>query len=112
MTPHRPPRPARRGAPWGARRAGRSPHAPWWLLAPSTLAAGIALLPIWYLLVRAGSPARVWDVLGTSATLRLAGRSLLMTGLVTALATVIGVSAAWLVARTDLPGRGDRKSVV
>lgn len=109
MTPHRPLPPARGRASWDwgrvPRGGGRPSRAPWWLAAPSLLAAGIALLPIWYLLARAGSPALVWDVLGTSATLRLAVRSLLMTALVTALATGIGVTAAWLVARTDLPGR-------
>jgi iron(III) transport system permease protein len=83
----------------------RRVRAPWWLVAPAALAAAIALLPVWYLVVRAGSPGAVADVLLTSATLRLTVRSLLLTGLVTVLATAIGVAAAWLLARTDLPGR-------
>jgi iron(III) transport system permease protein len=80
-------------------------RAPWWLVLPAVAAAVIALLPVWYLLVRAGSLSNIWQVLGTSATVELTARSLVLTGLVTVLATVIGVAAAWLVARTDLPGR-------
>ncbi len=78
-------------------------RAPWWLVAPAALAAAIALLPIWYLVVRAGSVAAVGEVLLTEATVRLTARSLLLTGVVTALASAIGVAAAWVLARTDLP---------
>lgn len=101
--PHRPSRRAR--GRWASRRRPGSLRAPWWLVLPAVAAAGIALLPVWYLVVRAGSLADVWQVLATAATLELTVRSLVLTGAVTALATVIGVTAAWLVARTDLPGR-------
>jgi iron(III) transport system permease protein len=80
-------------------------RAPWWLVAPAALAAVVALLPIWYLVARAGSPAAVADVLLTPAAARLTLRSLLLAALVTVLASAIGVAAAWLLARTDLPGR-------
>lgn len=87
------------------RRAGSAARrSPPWLLVPALLAASISLLPVWYLLVRSGSPAAVADVLGTSATVRLTLRSLGLTALVTGAATVIGVAAAWLVARSDVPG--------
>jgi iron(III) transport system permease protein len=47
----------------------------------------------------------VWETLATPATLRLTLRSVGLAALVTTFATVIGVAAAWLVVRTDLPGR-------
>lgn len=87
-------------------RRARGSRAPWWLVVPALAAAAIAVLPIWYLLVRAGSVAAVVETLATPATVRLVLRSLVLTGLVTAAATAIGVAAAWLVARSDLPGRG------
>jgi iron(III) transport system permease protein len=96
---------ARDGRARAGRARSRGQRAPWWLVVPSVVAALIALLPVWYLVVRAGSLAEVWEVLGTVSTLRLTIRSLVLTGLVTVLATAIGVGAAWLVARTDLPGR-------
>ncbi len=88
------------------RRHRRRPQAaPWWLVAPSVLAASIAVLPLWYLLVRTGSLSHALDQLLTPATARLTLRSLVLAATVTALATGIGVVAAWLVARSDLPGR-------
>lgn len=87
----------------GALRAPGRP--PWWLVAPAAVAAVVAVLPLWYLLARAGSPAHVVDLVATTAVLRLTARSLVLTAVVTAAAVVIGVAGAWLVARTDLPGR-------
>ena len=86
-------------------RRARAQRAPWWLVLPAVVAAAVAVLPVWYLVVRAGSWAAVADTLLTPATLRLTLRSLGLTALVTAAATTIGVAAAWLVARTDLPWR-------
>lgn len=88
-----------------ARRAHAAGRPPWWLLLPAVAAAVIALLPIWYLVVRAGSPVQVAQDLLTGSTARLVARSGLLTISVTALAGVIGVATAWLVVRTDLPGR-------
>jgi iron(III) transport system permease protein len=88
----------------GPRRAGAA-RPPWWLVLPALAAAAVAVLPVWYLLDRAGSLANVLDVVATSATVRLTLRSLGLAAVVTALATVIGAAGAWLVARTDLPGR-------
>lgn len=87
------------------RRRRTSDRAPWWLVAPAAFAALVSLLPVWYLLVRAGTPAHVAEELLTAGTARLIARSALLTATVTALATAIGASAAWLVARSDLPGR-------
>jgi iron(III) transport system permease protein len=70
-------------------------------------AAGVALLPLVYLVVRtaaAGWP-RVSDILLRERTLTLVLRSLTLTGLVTAGCLVVGVVLAVLVTRTDLPGR-------
>lgn len=78
---------------------------PWWLTGPAAVAALVAVLPLWYLLARAQSPGQVVDLLATAAVVRLTVRSLLLTATVTAAAVVIGTVGAWLVARTDLPGR-------
>jgi iron(III) transport system permease protein len=64
------------------------------------------LLPLAYLIVRvAGSGDRAWNAFARSSTVEL----LLDTGLlvlaVTAAAIAIGVPLAWLVTRSDLPGR-------
>ncbi len=73
-------------------------------MAPSVVAAVVAVLPIWYLIARTGSVARLVEVLATPATVALTLRSVALAATVTVLAVVIGVAAAWLVARTDLPG--------
>lgn len=71
------------------------------------VAAGVVLLPLVYLVVRASEQG--WE--GISATLlrprtlELTVRSLGMAGFVTVASVVIGVAAAWFVTRTDLPGR-------
>lgn len=88
-----------------ARRSSAPGRPPWWLVAPAVAAAVVALLPLWYLLARAGSVQNVLDQLLTPATARLVARSIGLTATVTAAAVVIGVAGAWLVARTDLPGR-------
>jgi iron(III) transport system permease protein len=70
------------------------------------VAAGLVLLPLAYLVVRAaGGGGKAWSILGRAST----GELLLKTGAlvlaVTAAAVVIGVALAWLVVRTDLAGR-------
>lgn len=94
----------RPGAPTGSPGRARGPRAPWWLVAPSVVAAVVAVLPIWYLIARTGSVTRLVEVLATPATVALTLRSVALAATVTVLAVVIGVAAAWLVARTDLPG--------
>ena len=82
-------------------------RAPLFLTAPSVVVALLALLPLGYLVVRAGEagPERFLDIVLRERTAVLVGRSILLVGLVTLLTVVIGVGLAFLVARTDLPGR-------
>ncbi len=70
-------------------------------------AIGLAvLLPLVYLLIRAGETGhRFWDIAGRDETLHVLWNSAVLTLLVTASSTVIGVVLAWLTVRTDLPGR-------
>jgi len=77
------------------------------LLGPALLAAAVALLPLGYLAVRASEhgPGMVLDVLLRERTLRLVVRSLVLAGSVTACCLVLGVTVAFLVARTRLVGR-------
>lgn len=63
-------------------------------------------LPLVYLVVRAAeADSRSWDLILRSRTVWLVARSLGLTLAVTVSAAVVGVALAWLVARTDLPGR-------
>lgn len=98
--------PARAGV-LGASGRGRR-RIPVMLLAPSLLAAAVAVVPIWYLVDRALEQGwnEVVDELWRRRTFDLVVRSLGLTVAVTAACVVIGVAAAWLVARSDLPGRG------
>jgi iron(III) transport system permease protein len=76
------------------------------LAAVAALVAAAAVLPLAYLLVRAAqADAAAWDVVLDGRTLELVGRTVLLVGLVTVLACVLGVGLAWLVERSDLPGR-------
>jgi iron(III) transport system permease protein len=87
------------------RRPGRRPPAI--LVVPAVVAAGVALLPLLYLGVRAldGGPAELVELLWRERTLRLAVRSLGLAAAVTFASLVVGVSLAWLTTRTRLPGR-------
>lgn len=77
------------------------------LVVPSVAAAAISLVPLWYLVDRARS--RGWDAvvseLAQQRTLSLAVRSFLLAGVVTLGCVVLGVASAWLVVRSDVPGR-------
>ncbi|WP_371688585.1 ABC transporter permease [Micromonospora sp. KC207] len=77
------------------------------LAAASAAAVAVALLPLVYLAVRAGEAGgdRIAAELFTARVAMLAGRSLALAAVVTAACVVLGVAAAFLVARTDLPGR-------
>ncbi|MFD4143507.1 ABC transporter permease [Streptomyces sp. NPDC058572] len=73
----------------------------------ASLAAGVALIPLAYLGIRVGQAGwdRIADELFTARTAELAARSMALAGVVTAGCTVVGVASAFLVTRTDLPGR-------
>lgn len=81
--------------------------APPLLAAAGALVAAFAALPLVYLLVRSadGGGSVAWDVLGRSQTWAAVWDTVLLVGAVTVSAVVLGVSLAFLVVRTDLPGR-------
>jgi iron(III) transport system permease protein len=87
----------------GARRARRRP--PLLLAAAAFAVVALVGLPLAYLVLRVvqgGTDA--WGVLGRHRILELVGQTALLVVLVTGAALLIGVSLAWLVTRTDLPG--------
>ncbi|MEX1045953.1 MAG: iron ABC transporter permease [Actinomycetota bacterium] len=66
----------------------------------------VLFLPVLYLGVRAGeATAASWDLILRPETLRLSARSLGLAAVVTLASVSVGLSAAWLVTRTDIPGR-------
>ena len=87
-----------------ASRRGRRP--PVLLAVLSTAVVGAALLPLAYLLVRAlGADEEARAAVRLEQTLRLIlDTALLVAGVVT-VALVLGTGLAWLVVRTDVPGR-------
>jgi iron(III) transport system permease protein len=74
-------------------------------LAVVLLAAPFAA-PLAYLVVRTADEGEVWATASEAALLAPLGRSLLLATTVAAAAAAVGTLAAWLVTRTDLPGRG------
>jgi iron(III) transport system permease protein len=86
-----------------AARGGRG--APLVLLAPALVTVGAVLLPLGYLALRASRAGRdAWRVLD-AGTARLVLDTGLLVAAVVLLSAALGVSLAWLVSRTDLPGR-------
>ena len=66
----------------------------------------LILLPLAYLLVRAGGVGtRALLLLWQPRTLQVIGNSIMLAGLVTILSLLIALPLAWLTVRTDLPGR-------
>ena len=61
--------------------------------------------PLAYLIVRTIDEGEVWDIVGDRALLGPLGRSLLLASTVAVAAGAVGTLAAWLVTRTDMPGR-------
>ena len=89
------------------RAAFAAPSRPPLLLITAALSAVVLVaLPLVYLAVRAGSGgADAWDVLGRQRTLELVASTALLVLAVTVVSVAVGVPLAWLVTRTDLPGR-------
>ena len=77
------------------------------LAMPAAVAAAVSLAPVWYLVDRTLSSGlgHFVDEVWQRRTLELVLRSSGLTLAVTAACVVIGTLAAWLVVRTDLPGR-------
>ncbi|MEX2613389.1 MAG: iron ABC transporter permease [Gaiellaceae bacterium] len=76
---------------------------------PLVLAAGVVvaalLLPLAYLLVRVASGGRALEILGEATTWRLVWNTVVLAAGVVTASVLVGVPLAWLVTRTDLPGR-------
>ena len=82
------------------------PRPPLLILLAAIAIVCLAALPLVYLVVRAvGGGSDAWEVLGRERLLELVWQTGLLVGLTTAGAVAIGVVLAWLVVRTDLPGR-------
>jgi iron(III) transport system permease protein len=71
------------------------------------VAGAVALIPLFYLGVRVGEAgwSRISEEIFTGRTGVLAARSVALAAVVTLACLVLGVAAAFLVTRTDLPGR-------
>jgi len=80
---------------------------PWTLLALSAAVAVVLVLPLVFLLLEAhgAGTATIAHLIFRSLTATLLWNTVLLTAVVTLLCAVIGTGAAWLVERTDLPGR-------
>ncbi len=90
----------------GRRAALRLPAPPLVLVVPAVLVAGAALLPFVYLLIRTTEAGTaVWSFVTRPRTFGVLGNTLLLAGGVCAASIAIGVPLAWLLERTDLPGR-------
>ena len=90
----------------GAARRARRRGPPPLLAVAGLVVAALAALPLAYLLVRAaGAGGEAWEVVVAWRTLTLVANTVALVAAVTAAATVIGVALAWLVVRSDMPGR-------
>jgi iron(III) transport system permease protein len=86
--------------------ASRGRRPPIFLSAAAVGAVALVSLPLVYLVLRAVSGgAQAWELLGRDRTLELVAQTALLVGTVTVAAVAVGVPLAWLVTRTDLPGR-------
>lgn len=61
--------------------------------------------PVVYLVLRASEAADPWAIAGEARVWQAVGRTVGLAATVTVAATVLGVAVAWLLERTDLPGR-------
>lgn len=99
-------------APAGRRFLRELPHAflrerpPWPLLGLGVAAGLAALLPAFYLVVRAvDGGADTWEFIFRARTAQILGRTALLIGIVTVVSTVVGTLLAWFTLRTDMPLR-------
>jgi iron(III) transport system permease protein len=91
------------GAVVGAGARGRPPA----LVVASALVALVMVVPLVFLLIEAfhAGAGRVGSLISRSLTVQLLWNTVRLAVVVSALCGLIGVVAAWLVERTDLPGR-------
>jgi iron(III) transport system permease protein len=85
----------------------RKPRRPAGLLTVSLLVTALLAVPLAFLLIESGRAgfATVGSQVFRSFTGTLLWNTVRLTGAVTAACAVVGTAAAWLVERTDLPGR-------
>ncbi|MDJ0461916.1 iron ABC transporter permease [Streptomyces sp. H27-C3] len=78
---------------------------PWALVVPAAVAAVFAVLPLGYLAVRSleRGPGYAWSIVTTEQSGLLLTRSVGLAAVVVAASLVLGISLAWLTARTALP---------
>lgn len=90
-----------------SRSAGRAAdrRAPPALVLAAGVVVALLLLPLAYLVVRAAGGGRVLDILGEASTWHLVRNTVLLAVGVVGGSVLVGVPLAWLVTRTDLPGR-------
>jgi iron(III) transport system permease protein len=105
-----PPRPGAGRRPDDGRRGHRWPglrRLPGWLLVASAGVAVVLVLPLAFLLAEAAGAGagQVADLIGRPLTAQLLWNTVRLCVVVTAACAVIGTASAWLVERTDLPGR-------
>lgn len=87
-------------------RAAGSRRPPFVLVLTAGVVVAALLLPLAYLLVRIGDDAaRALEVLGEASTWRLVWNTVILVVGVVVAAVAVAVPLAWLVTRTDLPGR-------
>jgi iron(III) transport system permease protein len=83
----------------------RRARIPWFLVLMALVVTAAVLLSPGYLVLRASEASKPLDALTSSVTLKALGRTVLLTVTVVLGGAAIGVPAAWLTARTDLPFR-------
>ncbi len=90
----------------GARAMPRSRPIPAGLLLAGMAVAAFTATPLGYIALRAaGAAGQIWIRLARTELLSILVNTMLLTGLVTAGAAILGTALAILVERTDLPGR-------
>jgi iron(III) transport system permease protein len=95
------------GAPaLGGRSSARS-RAPAGLVAISAAVAVVLILPLVFLLIEAQGAglSKVWHLMDRPLTRQLLWNTVHLAVVVTVLCAIIGTGAAWLIERTNLPGR-------
>jgi iron(III) transport system permease protein len=75
------------------------------VLAGVAIGAAVALPLVYLLITVAGEAGEALEIVTSTRTLELTGRSVALAAAVTATSVAIAVPLAWLTARTDLPGR-------
>ncbi|KAF1065959.1 MAG: Sulfate transport system permease protein CysW [Pseudomonas citronellolis] len=90
-----------------ALRTSNRRRTPFWLLPPVILLALLASLPLFYVAAKAWDSGWhvAWQLLWRPFVFRLLGNTLSLMASVTLLTALLGLLCAWLVERSNLPGR-------